>query len=162
MAEGSFGEKATALATKVANVGGTVAGAVAPWAPLVGSAYGIYKDLKTWRREDTAYRRAVHDMDKAGLNTFNSGSISPAGVSASTALQNHIALTQLKQRDRELSMQEKLNDQNVLIAKHGEKARIHGTELFDPKSHPWLAPISKFTGVVGSLLSSALKIARGN
>lgn len=90
--------------------------------------YGIVRDLVSWRREDTAYRRAVHDMDKAGLNTFNAGQVSPAGSSPSSALQSYATYKQLEQRDRELDIQAKEVDTRIKMMEKGELAKIFGTD----------------------------------
>lgn len=104
-------------------------------APGASSAFGaanflyqIYKDAKTWRREDTAYRRATKDMDLAGLNTFNAGSVSQAGASQSSALASYMAMKQVEQKDRELDMMESLNHEKVLEMQYGKPAQIAGTK----------------------------------
>lgn len=136
---------------KIGSFGQTLSGALSPWAPGLSLGYGIYKDLQTWRREDTAYRRAVHDMDKAGLNTFNASSVSPATSSPSTALQNYIAMRELgfkdkevefkdrelKQRDREISsqimlanQQARLTNAQILALESGVVGKVAGTKVY--------------------------------
>lgn len=94
--------------------------------------YGIFRDLMTWRREDTAYRRAVHDMDKAGLNTFNAGQVSPAGSSQSSAMQTYALYRQLEQRDRELDIQAKEAEARIEAIKQGSLGDILGTQQAAP------------------------------
>lgn len=100
--------------------------AVAQTADLL---YGMYRDRKTWRREDTAYRRATRDMDLAGLNTFNSGSVSAAGSSPSSAMSNFMALKQMSQRDRELDIQEKVAQSQIDTANYGIFGKYAGNKI---------------------------------
>lgn len=100
--------------------------AVAQTADLL---YGMYRDRKTWRREDTAYRRATRDMDLAGLNTFNSGSVSAAGSSPSSAMSNFMALKQMSQRDRELDIQEKVAQAQIDSANYGILGKYAGNKI---------------------------------
>lgn len=90
-------------------------------------AYDIYRDQRVWNREDTAYRRAVHDMDLAGLNTFG-GSVSAAGSSAAgaSAFANYVANRQLMQRDRELDIQRDLANEQIRASKQSSLGRTLG------------------------------------
>lgn len=108
-------------------------GAVAQTADLM---YSVYRDHRAWAREDNAYRRAAKDMDLAGLNSFNSGSVSPSASSPSSAMTNFIALKQLSQKDRELSQRDKeienarrVADANVASAEYGMFGKYAGTKF---------------------------------
>lgn len=89
-------------------------------ANLANTAYQIYRDKRTLRREDSAYQRASQDMQKAGLNPLLHN-VSPAGSSpgpqdigvssavqqralnAQIALQKAQALSSVATTARELS-----------------------------------------------------------
>lgn len=90
-------------------------------------AYDLYRDRRVWNREDTAYRRAVADMDLAGLNTFG-GSVSAAGSSAAgaSAFANYVANRQLAQRDREIDIQRDLANEQIRSSRQSSLGRTLG------------------------------------
>lgn len=67
---------------------------------LGNTAYQMYRDWRTRRREDSAYQRASEDMRKAGLNPLlhnvspASSSAGPQDIGVSTALQRDLYKSQ--------------------------------------------------------------------
>lgn len=128
-------------------------------AHLANTAYQIYRDRRTLRREDTAYQRAANDMRAAGLNPLLHN-VSPAGASpgpqdigvssavqqraynAQIALQNAQALSTVVSSARDLATT--FHDLGINLGPLSARGHINSR---NPKA--FVDTINKMLGSVG-------------